>query len=85
MAAILLFVTMFRPAVGSTQPPILWETGVLSIFPEIKWLECEASHFHLDSEIMKVQTFSSTCYTSYGYMFEQGYKHNNVLLYADLI
>jgi len=48
-------------------------------------MESEANHFHLDSEIKKVQTFTSTCYTLYGYMFEHRYKHNKVLLYADVI
>jgi hypothetical protein len=37
-----LFSTSYRPALGSTQPPIQWVPGALS--PGVKWPGCETHH-----------------------------------------
>jgi hypothetical protein len=48
---IFLFTTMSRPVLGTTQPPIQWVPGSLSL--RVKWLGHEADHSPLSSAEVK--------------------------------
>jgi hypothetical protein len=47
----LLFSTKFRPALGSTQPPIQWEPE--DLLRVVKWQEREADHWRPSSDDVK--------------------------------
>jgi hypothetical protein len=49
----------FRPAVGSTQPPIQWVTGTFPI--EIKWPGHETDYSHLSRALVKKAFMVCVC------------------------
>jgi len=54
-----LFATTFRLALEPTQPPIQWVTGAL--FPQVKWLGCEANHSPpISAKVKNVWSYTST-------------------------
>jgi hypothetical protein len=62
---VFLFDTMFRPALGPTQPPVRWVPGVLSL--EVKRPEREADHSAPSSAEVK-NAWSYTSIPQYAFM-----------------
>jgi hypothetical protein len=71
---ILLFTTVLRPALESTQPPIQWVIGAL--FLGVKWLGCEADNSPPSSAKVK-NAWSYTSTSLYVFMVWHLSKHRD--------